>query len=58
MIVGKKTFEKLWDRRQERNVGDALLAVPDPLHLIALKRHARGNEARFMQGKDSPDMPG
>ncbi len=58
MIVGKKTFEKLWDRRLERNVGDALLGVPDPLHLIALKLHAMGNEARFLQGKDLPDMPG
>jgi len=58
MIAGKKTFEKLWDRRRERNVGDALLGVPDPLHLIALKLHATGNEARFLQGKDLPDMPG
>ena len=58
MIVGKKTFEKLWDRRLERNVVDALLGVPDPLHLIALKLHARENEVRFLQGKDLPDMPG
>lgn len=58
MIVGAETFEKLWDRRQSREVGGAALGMPDPLHLIALKLHALRNEARAEQGKDLPDVLG
>lgn len=58
MIVGSATFEKLWARQEKRRIGDAVLGIPHPLHLIALKLHAMRNEARARQGKDLPDILG
>ena len=58
MIVSEGTFNKLWEHQQQRQIGDSLLSVPDPLHLIALKLHALNNIARAKQGKDLPDILG
>jgi hypothetical protein len=58
MLVTEPTYEKLKRNQQQHEVGGALLNVPDPHHLIAMKLHALSNEARAAQGKDLPDIVG
>lgn len=58
LLVNDETFKKLSDKKQARAVGGAMLSVPDPLHLIALKLHALRNRERAKLGKDLQDVIG
>jgi hypothetical protein len=55
MLVNEQTFEKLWAASGDFQRGSALLRVPAPLHLIALKLHAiKSNPERLR--KDLNDI--
>jgi hypothetical protein len=41
--VDGATFSKLWNKRREVKLGDRLLPIAGPLHLIAMKLHAVKN---------------
>lgn len=56
MLVSGETFSKLYAGRRLLDFGGALLPVPKPLNLIALKLHAMRNPERFKKGKDLPDI--
>ena len=56
MLVAPETFQKLYAERVECRIGTALLSLPKPLHLIALKLHAMKNPERLRQGKDLLDI--
>ena len=56
MLVNRETFQKLQEGRRELEFGPTRLAVPQPLHLIALKLHAMKNDERRRLGKDLPDI--
>jgi len=56
MFVSPETFAKLHAERVDLAFGDAVLPVPKPLHLVALKLHAMRNGERFKKGKDLPDI--
>lgn len=56
MFVSGETFDKLHGDKLDLPFGDAVLPVPKPIHLIALKLHAMKNAERFKRGKDLPDI--
>ena len=56
MLVAPETFQKLYAERVECPFGTAMLYLPKPLHLIALKLHAMRNPGRLRQGKDLIDI--
>jgi hypothetical protein len=56
MLVDGETFARLLAEGRELQFGKSALAVPKPLHLIALKLHAMRNPERFRTGKDLLDI--
>jgi hypothetical protein len=57
MLVDAETFRKMQTGSQSCDLGDDLqLAIPSPLHLIAMKLHALRNPARLESGVDLQDV--
>lgn len=57
MLADADTFQKIRAGRREREVGGgARLAIPDPLHLIAMKLHALRSAHRVEGGVDFADV--
>jgi hypothetical protein len=56
LLVEASTLAKILAESRLLNFGENALAVPQPLHLIALKLHAMKNPARLETGKDLPDI--
>jgi len=57
MLADKETFEKILAASQLHDLGQNVkLAIPSPLHLIAMKLHALRNPARLESGIDLQDV--
>jgi len=56
MLVDRSTFDQMDAQKVWLHFGEALLPVPSPLHLIALKLHAMRNPERFATGRDLADI--
>jgi hypothetical protein len=57
MLADKETFEKILAASQLHDLGNNVkLAIPSPLHLIAMKLHALRNPARLESGIDLQDV--
>lgn len=58
MLVSPRTFRTLHARMQQRAIGAALLDVPAPLDLIAMKLHAARYRSSSAREKDVQDIVG
>jgi hypothetical protein len=57
MLADEETFEKIRAGSDRRDVAEGVrLAVPSPLHLIAMKLHALKTQARVERGADFQDV--
>jgi hypothetical protein len=57
MLADAETFQKIRADSQLHDLGnDMKLAIPSPLHLIAMKLHALRNPARLESGVDLQDV--
>lgn len=57
MLADDKTFAKIYNARRPYDLGNNVaVALPDPLHLIAMKLHALRSPAREEAGIDLPDV--
>lgn len=57
MLADRETFEKMHAESQLHDLGkNVKLAIPSPLHLIAMKLHALRNPARLETGIDLQDV--
>ena len=57
MLADAATFEKIREKSQARDVGHGVqIAIPHPLHLIAMKLHALRSAHRVERGTDLGDI--
>ena len=57
MLADENTFEKIFAQSQQRDLGKGTrLAIPSPLHLIAMKLHALRSAHRVAHGVDLEDV--
>jgi hypothetical protein len=57
MLADEDTFYKILAQSRRCDVGEGIrLAIPSPLHLIAMKLHALKSHARVERGADLQDV--
>ena len=57
MLADQETFHKIHAESRRCDVGQGIqLAIPTPLHLIAMKLHALKSQARVERGADFQDV--
>ena len=57
MLADERTFAKIHAESERREVSAGIeLAIPNPLHLIAMKLHALKSQARIARGADFQDV--
>lgn len=57
MLADEDTFQKIRAESRRRDIGERVqLAIPTPLHLIAMKLHALKSQARVERGVDFDDV--